>query len=427
MSESTSKYIEILKKEICQNYRDTFREAGSAMNHPFIVPGSQQYHDELWDWDSWLTNVSVRQVLADTGDDSALEEARPYERGCILNFIEAAQGNLKWLGWMPVLMGRDGFEYPEDPFRAGVHKPCLAQHAAFLTKRDGGDVDWLKKFDGLYAMQSLLNFLRAHRFHTETGLYRILKGGGNGIDDDPASWLRPWGSSGSISLNTMMYREMEALIYLLNQADLHEVASGIEKERDELKASIREHCWDERDGFYYSVDLNLIEQEPLTWNNSGRRRHYPCLIQRLGIWSGFMAMWAEVATPEQAERMVEEHYRDERTFHCPAGIRTLSKMEKMYLIRASGNPSCWLGPVWGIANYMTWHGLVKYGFEKDARDLCEKTIRLFGRDIEKTGALHEYYQPDNGEPVLNPGFQNWNHLVLNMIAWFEGREFVREF
>lgn len=63
----------------------------------------------------------------------------------------------------------------------------------------------------------------------------------------------------------------------------------------------------------------------------------------------------------------------------------------------------------------------------DARDLCDKTIALFGRDLERFGALHEYYLPDNAEPVLNPGFQNWNYLVLNMIAWREGRDVVTEF
>jgi putative isomerase len=56
-----------------------------------------------------------------------------------------------------------------------------------------------------------------------------------------------------------------------------------------------------------------------------------------------------------------------------------------------------------------------------------KTIRLFGRDFERFGVLHEYYLPDSGEPVLNPGFQNWNYLVLNMAAWYEGKPVVREF
>ncbi len=57
----------------------------------------------------------------------------------------------------------------------------------------------------------------------------------------------------------------------------------------------------------------------------------------------------------------------------------------------------------------------------------EKTIRLFGRDIERFGAMHEYYQPSNGEPILNRGVQNWKCLLLNMAAWLEGREVVAEF
>ena len=41
--------------------------------------------------------------------------------------------------------------------------------------------------------------------------------------------------------------------------------------------------------------------------------------------------------------------------------------------------------------------------------------------------MHEYYSPDDGEPVINPGFQNWNMLVLNMIYWYENKEYVEEF
>jgi putative isomerase len=61
------------------------------------------------------------------------------------------------------------------------------------------------------------------------------------------------------------------------------------------------------------------------------------------------------------------------------------------------------------------------------RELAIKTIRLFGRDFERFGALHEYYQPENGEPILNRGFQNWNYLILNMINWLENTATVEEF
>lgn len=52
--------------------------------------------------------------------------------------------------------------------------------------------------------------------------------------------------------------------------------------------------------------------------------------------------------------------------------------------------------------------------------------RLFGSDIRKNGDLHEYYHPETGEGVNNLGFQNWNLLVNNMIAWLEGREMLHE-
>ena len=103
----------------------------------------------------------------------------------------------------------------------------------------------------------------------------------------------------------------------------------------------------------------------------------------------------------------------------PYGVRTLSKMEKMYAIIKSGNPSCWLGPIWGISNYMVFDGLQKYGYVNEAIDLAEKTVTMLGRDIENCGEMHEYYDPETGEGVNHPGFQNWNFLSLNMLEWLK--------
>ena len=63
----------------------------------------------------------------------------------------------------------------------------------------------------------------------------------------------------------------------------------------------------------------------------------------------------------------------------------------------------------------------------DHTELADKTINLFGKDFATSGALHEYYEPETGEPLLNKGFQNWNYLVTNMIAWKEKRKVVEEF
>lgn len=423
--EETRRQIASLREALSRDYPGMLRPAGEALDYPFLTPGSEQYADVLWDWDSWLSDVALRQVLLEGGDEEAHERVRPHERGCVLNFLEVSRKRPQSDGWVPINIRRNGFTVPPNIYETNMHKPCLAQHAAFLLQQESGDVEWLRGHS--YPLQKFLNNYRNHHRH-ECGLYFWQDDVAIGVDNDPCTYGRPRRSSGSIYLNCLMYRELLAMEYVLKKLSLDEVAEHYRRFAEELKGAIQEHCWDERDGFFYSVDLNLERPEPGAWRpHAGQLRAWPCLIMRIGVWSGFLALWAGVATQEQAERVAREQYGNAETFGAPYGVRTLSKMEKMYDLRASGNPSSWLGPIWGISNYLTFRGFVKYGLEEEARDLAIKTIRLFARDIERYGALHEYYQPENGEPILNRGFQNWNYLVLNMAAWLEGRPFVAEF
>jgi putative isomerase len=423
MNNETTRYAELIREHLCADYHGMFREAEPPFPYPYLVPGSQSYAYCLWDWDSWLSNVALRQILAEKGDPKAYEEARLYERGCVLNFLSWCGGD----GWIPIAVSRgQRIEdiRPADIFSTNMHKPVLAQHAAFLVKQDGGDAEWLR--ERFQYLQAFLNCYKNHHRH-RCGLYFWQDDYAIGVDTDPCTFYRPRRSSASIYLNCLMVKELEAMVYLCNQLGLDEIGAAYRRDTDEVRAAIQEHCWDERDGFFYSADLNLLPIDETHWLHRNMPRQYDCLIQRIGVWSGFLALWAGVASPEQAARVVENHYRDPRTFNAPYGVRTLSKMEKMYSLKASGNPSSWNGPVWGVANYLTYRGLLRYGFEEDARDLAMKTVRLFGHDIERFGALHEYYQPENGEPILNRGFQNWNYLVLNMLTRLEGKAPVTEF
>ena len=421
--ESMTKYIKLLKEYIAKDYRKMYREPGGIFQYGFLTPGSECYSDVLWDWDSYFSNVALKQILKETGADPA--EARDYERGCILNYLSMTRAD----GYMPIAVNRDDTLEklrPDDIFHENMHKPILAQHAAFLVREDGGDAEWLR--DSFSHLQYHINNYLNHHRHKATGLFYWQTDKMIGVDNDPGTFYRPDGSSGSIYLNCLMIRELEAMEYLCNALHTPQAGTIYREEREKLIRAVREFCYDERDGFFYNVDLNLREVSFTkdSFYHRGMPRHWDCLIQRIDEWSGFLALWAGAATPEQAERTAAR-CRDTETFACEAGIRTLSKLEKMYRVAASNNPSCWLGPVWGISNYLTFRGLLKYGFEKDARELCEKTIRLFGRDVERFGCMHEYYSPDDGAPVINPGFQNWNMLVLNMIAWYEGNEAVFEF
>ena len=425
-------YRKIIKANVYKDYKKMFREGGGALKYPFLTPGSNQYDNVLWDWDSWLSNVALRQILADVGLDTDREEAVKYEQGCVLNFLEYGG----WDGYLPIVIWEDSNPrdiMPENIYDINMHKPVIAQHAAFLTKLNKDNAEWLhEKF---YYMQAFVNNYYAHHRNEATGLYYWENDVAIGVDNDPCTFFRPDKSSGSIYLNCLMYKELEAMAYLSNCLDLPELGQEFQQHADDLKIAIQNNCWDERDGFFYSVDLNLKPLVNRTDSTLGRKfiihagypRDYDCLIQRIEVWSGFLPLWAGIATQEQAKRMVEKHYKNQQTFNAPYGVRTLSKMEKMYSLYASANPSNWRGPIWGISNYMVFRGLVNYGYGKEAKELAEKTVSLFGKDFEKSGALHEYYDPENGVPLLNKGFQNWNYLVLNMIAWLEGRPVISEF
>lgn len=434
-SENVRKYTEICRKHIYKDMKGMYREAGQSLVYPFLAPGSSQYLDMLWDWDSWLSNVALRQILLENGNDKDREEALKYEQGCVLNALH--YGGMD--GWIPIWIERDAPSREEmlkkrNPWKSNMHKPTIAQHAAFIVRNMDGDAEWLR--EEFYKLQAFVcKYLNHHRHHT-TGLMYWQTDEAIGVDNDPSTFYRPHGSSGSIFLNALMYRELLAMEYLADCLNMGEIADSFRKEADGLKIQVQEHCWDPRDGFYYSVDLNLLPVEKPDveglmpgdlFLHVGQPRNYDCLIQRFSVWSGFMAMWSGIATQEQAKEMVEKHFHDKRSFNSPSGIRTLSPLEKMYNVRASGNPSSWQGPIWINVNYLVFRGLVKYGFVEEAKELAEKTVLLLGKDYERFGALHEYYLPDNGEPVLNKGFQNWNLLVLNMAAWLDGKPIVAEF
>ena len=431
---ATKQHRELIKQHIYADYKQMFRlPEGGALLYPYITPGSKSYAAVLWDWDSWLSDVALRQTLSDVGTKSDRQEALRYEQGCVLNYL--AYTSLED-GYMPMVVDAESNPdkiKPADIYATNMHKPVIAQHAAFIVQQNDGDATWLR--EGFARMQAFIRNYQEHHRHQATGLFYWQDDLAIGVDNDPSTFFRPKGSSASIYLNCLMYKELRAISFLASQLGMKDAAQQYEKDAEALCQAVREYCWDEKDGMYYSVDLNLL---PFTGEpqiifgkpfvlHEGAPRDYPCLIQRLGSWSGFMTLWAGIATPEQARRMVKENLLDERTFWAPYGVRTLSKLEKMYNMRGTHNPSNWQGPIWGISNYMVFRGLADYGFQEEARQMAEKTIALFGNDLSKGGVLHEYYNPDTGEPIINPGFQNWNYLVLNMLAWLEGRSVVKEF
>ena len=414
---SLEKYIKLIKEYSERMYKNMLREPSGMLKHKYIVPGSSCYNNQLWDWDSWLTDIAISQIIQDNSNDSY--QFVEYEKGCILNFFE----NMLSDGRIPIMVSPSGaFPKMLGDDVSNIHKPCIIQHTAYIIKKTG-ESEWIIPYVG--KMRAFIDYYMENFRHSKTGLYFWQDDFAIGVDNDPATFYRPPKSSASIFLNCLMYKEIDAMCYICSLLKVDN--EKYKNEKENLYTAIQKQLWDERNGLFYSADLNLVPVSREKELHSGCPRHWECLIQRIDIWSVFLAMWAGIATEEQAKRMVCENMINKDMFSARYGIRTLSKLEKMYCVVKSNNPSCWLGPVWIISNYMCFRALLNYGYNKEALEIANKTIILLGKDIERCGEMHEYYDPDTGEGIENQGFQNWNLLVNNMIAWTEGRETIKEF
>lgn len=153
-TKATREHRELIKQHIYSDYKQMFKQpTGIALKYPYITPGSRQYAAVLWDWDSWLSNVALRQILNDIGCETDKAEALAYEQGCVLNYLAYTSPDD---GYMPMVVDAETDPdriKPSDIYSTNMHKPCLAQHAAFLIRENGGEAEWIRQ--GFGRMQAL--------------------------------------------------------------------------------------------------------------------------------------------------------------------------------------------------------------------------------------------------------------------------------
>lgn len=402
-----------------------FKPAGETFPHPFIDPGSI-YDGNLWDWDSFWT---VYALMAFSHTDAA---APGFSR----QLAEAAMGGVRNFlsfqledGYIPMMVGGKAGEGADsyllrkhrDGAVLNMHKPFLCQQAVIISGYTGS-YEWLGGQVG--KLESYFACYDRYYYNADCGLYVWADDVMIGMDNDPATFGRPRFSTANVFLNAFMVGELRAMAKI-------RTAQGLDGARYSDKAAalaqaIRQECWDSRDRFFYSADVD-IKTRGYDWFHKGLGVFWKTLPIKIRTWTGFIPLFTGVATARQAADIVALHIHDPATFCCDYGIRTLARDEKMYNLEETNNPSNWLGPVWLVANYVAFRGMLNYGYRREAELLCEKTLRLLGEDLAASGELHEYYNPETGRPVMSPGFLNWNMLAVNMVQELEGRYSVYDY
>ncbi len=392
------------------------RPAQGILRHPSVSPSlpGKAYSTQLWDWDTLWTSRGLFRLAHLTDDHELRQKVGRHAQGSLLNFLDHQAED----GRIPIMIDVTnpdpfGCLKKECPNKNNQAKPVMAQ-LALLVADEMSDVKWLApRFD------QLLRFYDSWILGNQTSLGLLVWGDDVAIgdDNDPTTFGRPYFSSANLLLNCLYYQDLKAAAELAHRLNRRDAFARLSRMQNELGERIKQYCWDPRDRFYYTVDVQCVDRRAQLLPNipEGMPMSWHCLPLRIQMFTGFLPLWCGLATAPQAADLVKLHYLNDRTFHAAYGVRSLSKEETMYSLARSGNPSNWLGPIWIIVNYFVWSGLKTNGYHAEAANLADKTLKLLATDLHQSGSLNEYYDPDTGAPLSHKGFVDWNMLVLEMI------------
>jgi putative isomerase len=392
------------------------RPAEGILQYPSIAPSlpGKQYSTSLWDWDTLWTARGLFRYATLSGDEALHAKIGEHAIGSLRNFLDHQSQE----GRIPIMLdvrNADplGCLKPASPNIRNQAKPVFGQ-LALLIAEELGAVDWLAAdFD------QLIRFYDSWVLGNQASLGLFVWGDDVAIgnDNDPTTFGRPCFSSANPLLNCLFYQDLQAAAELALRLSRPQDHERLRNQAQALGGCIQQFCWDPRDCFYYTADVQCVDRraELIPSVKPGMDMSWQCLPLRVQTFTGFLPLWCGLATPAQATALVQANYLADDRFRADGGVRSLSAKETMYSLAFSSNPSNWLGPVWIIVNYFVWKGLRDFGFQAEAAELSDKTVRLLSADLAKNGSLNEYYNPDTGAALSHKGFMDWNLLVLEMI------------
>lgn len=392
------------------------RPAEGALKYPSIAPSlpGKQYSTSLWDWDTYWTTRGLFGFANLTHDAALHDRIGEHAIGSLKNFFEAQSAE----GRMPIMIDVKhsdlfGSLQSAAPNYRNQAKPIFAQ-LALLIADEIKSVDWLAP-----SFDRLIRFYDSWVLGNQSSVGLLVWGDDVAIgnDNDPTTFGRPFFSSANLLLNCLFYQDLTAAAELAGRLNRTTDQQRLGAQAQALAAQIQKLCWDPRDSFYYTVDVQCVDRraELIPTVKPGMAMSWQALPLRIQTFTGFLPLWCNIASREQAASLVRTNYLADDRFRAAFGVRSLSSRETMYSMDFSSNPSNWLGPVWIIVNYFVWKALANSGFQREADALRDKTLHLLANDLATNGSLNEYYHPETGAALSHKGFMDWNLLVLEML------------
>lgn len=197
----------------------------------------------------------------------------------------------------------------------------------------------------------------------------------------------------SVDLNAYLYAEKLYLVTLAEVLGKLEDVVKYKQEAVSLKNKIQNQFYDENDGWFY--DTNLAGTTFIRGEGS----------------EGWTALWANVATQEQAEA-VKDKMMNPNKFFTTVPFQTMSADHEKF------NPlkGYWRGPNWLDQAYFGVKGLRNYGFNQEANKATSQILNGAEGLLEKGPSIRENYHPITGKGLNAENF-SWSaaHILMLLI------------
>lgn len=373
-----------------ENWREGVRRSDGA-SFSYTRPSPRHYPWQ-WFWDSCFTSIVWRRF-----DPSRAERE--------LRSLLSAQRDDGFIGhtifWDLPLRGLRRFTYnvtsPDANMTSSIQPPILAW-AWHVAVGDPAAESAIVRYH---------EWLDGHRDLDGDGLIWIVQPDESGLDASPQFdpiWGREaHGLPGFVRLVRRNRRLGYDLHRIVNAGGpvccevmtnvLHNL-SRLALGRSSLTPTLIERMYDPETGLFW----------PLSRPSSPRR---PILT-----WAALAPLALPDLPDDIGRRLVEEHLLDQSRFWLPVAPPSVAKIEPTFSLRDRGllGPRrYWRGPTWVNAAWLLWLGLVRLGYEEQARELT----RRLAHAVAPKG-LHEYYGSYDGRGMGSRDFA-WSTLILEMV------------
>jgi len=305
-------------------------------------------HRNMWLWDSCFHSVGLRYI----GEELAARA------------VEAVLEQQHEDGFIPHMMTPTGC--------SDITQPPLLAWALELCYRRTGDKSLVER--NLPKLRAYLEWnLRNRDINGNLLCEWAIEGdprcrsGESGMDNsqrfDEAATLD------AVDFSCFMKNEYDCLARLEDELGYPDESARSREKADAIGSAINKFLWNDKLGIYADRKMD-----------GG--------ISDVAAISGFLPLWAGVATAERAERL-RLLLVDPLAFNTPMPLPSASASDPEY------STDMWRGGVWMNYLYMVVNGLRRYGMNELAANISAMAVNNMTRWYMQCGSLYEYYHAEN--------------------------------